>query len=150
MELEKSVLINQETENEFDVVQDSLSDPLEKLNSAKRELAAKLRLVIMLKRRLDDVPTQSELIQFERRFSELDAQIQEKLRQTRKFYATYNALLEIKELVLKETSLLNSISSQFQDAMTCASGRVKLIESMKSIEKGIQQVMISLCMNEIK
>lgn len=37
---------------------------------------------------------------------------QEKLQQTRKFYATYNALVEIKELMLKETSLLNSINSQ--------------------------------------
>ena len=36
---------------------------------------------------------------------------QEKHRQTCKYYTTYNALLEIKELMLKETSLLNSISS---------------------------------------
>lgn len=38
--------------------------------------------------------------------------MQEKLRKTRKLYATYNALLEIKDLMLKETSLLNSINSQ--------------------------------------
>ena len=38
--------------------------------------------------------------------------VQGKHRQTRKYYATYNALLEIKELMLKETSLLNSIISQ--------------------------------------
>ncbi|KAH1121142.1 hypothetical protein J1N35_004302 [Gossypium stocksii] len=51
---------------------------------------------------------------YERRLSELNAHIQEKLQQTRKFYATYNALLEIKELMLKQTSLLNSINSQVQ------------------------------------
>ncbi|KAL0330802.1 UNVERIFIED_CONTAM: hypothetical protein Sangu_1625700 [Sesamum angustifolium] len=49
---------------------------------------------------------------YELRFSELNTQIQKKLRQTRKHYDTYNALLEIKELMLKETSLLNSISLQ--------------------------------------
>lgn len=38
--------------------------------------------------------------------------VQGKHHQTRKYYATYNALLEIKELMLKETSLLNSIISQ--------------------------------------
>lgn len=38
--------------------------------------------------------------------------VQGKHRQTRKYYSTYNALLEIKELMLKETSLLNSIISQ--------------------------------------
>lgn len=40
------------------------------------------------------------------------ANLQVKHRQTRKCYGTYNALLEIKELMQKETSLLNSIISQ--------------------------------------
>lgn len=40
------------------------------------------------------------------------ATVQGKHRQTRKYYSSYNALLEIKELMLKETSLLNSIISQ--------------------------------------
>jgi len=40
------------------------------------------------------------------------AYVQGKHQQTHKYYATYNALLEIKELMLKETSLLNSIISQ--------------------------------------
>ena len=39
------------------------------------------------------------------------AYAQGKHRQTRKYYATYNALLELKELMLNETSLLNSIIS---------------------------------------
>ncbi|THG06490.1 hypothetical protein TEA_008341 [Camellia sinensis var. sinensis] len=76
------------------------------------ELAVKLREIVLLKRQLDDVPSQEELIQYEHRFSELYVHIQEKLRQTRELYATFNAMLEIKDLMLKETSLLNSISSQ--------------------------------------
>ncbi|KAK6927456.1 hypothetical protein RJ641_006047 [Dillenia turbinata] len=112
---------------------------LERLNLAKSELAAKLRAILMLKWQLDAVPSQTELIQYERRFSELYRQIQEKLRKTRKYYATYNTLLEIKELMLKETSLLNSISSQFKDAITSTSGRTKLIDSMEGIVKGTQQ-----------
>ncbi|PPD74118.1 hypothetical protein GOBAR_DD28973 [Gossypium barbadense] len=76
---------------------------------------------------------------YERRLSELNAHIQEKLQQTRKFYATYNALLEIKELMLKETSLLNSINSQFQEAIASTTGRMKLLESMQGIVKGSQQ-----------
>jgi hypothetical protein len=47
--------------------------------------------------------------------------------------------LEIKELMLKETSLLNSISSQFQDAITSTAGRMKLIDSMEGIVKSSQQ-----------
>ncbi|XP_010548474.1 PREDICTED: coiled-coil domain-containing protein 93 isoform X2 [Tarenaya hassleriana] len=95
-----------------DDLNEYLVESLNRLTLAKKELAGKLREIIFLKRRLDDVPCQSELVQYERRFSELNLSIQEKLQQTRKLYATYNALLEIKELMLKETSLLNSISSQ--------------------------------------
>ncbi|KAL5975205.1 hypothetical protein ACLOJK_031884 [Asimina triloba] len=102
-------------------------------------LAARLRENLALKRRLDDVPSQLELMQYERRFSELYVQIQETHRQTREYYATYNALMEVKELMLKETSLLNSISAQFQDAMTSTTGRTKLIDSLESIGKGTQQ-----------
>lgn len=117
----------------------SINELLERLNSAKTELAATLRANLMLKRQLDDIPSQAELLQYEHRFSELYVQIQEKLCQTRKYYATYNALLETKELMLKETSLLNSISAQFQDAMNSTTGRAKLIDSMEGIVKGTQQ-----------
>ncbi|XP_044463115.1 coiled-coil domain-containing protein 93 isoform X1 [Mangifera indica] len=118
---------------------DDLSESIEKLNLAKRELAARLRDILCLKRKLGDVPSHPELIQYERRFSELYTHIQEKHQKTQKYYATYNALMEIKELMLKETSLLNSISSQFQDAITSPAGRMKLIDSMEKIVKGSQQ-----------
>ncbi|XP_077211706.1 paramyosin-like protein isoform X2 [Tasmannia lanceolata] len=139
LELENQILNsnrNKSPSNHFD---HSLSVSLGKLNSAKSALSAKLRTNLLLKRQLGDVPSQTELIQYEHRFSELYVQIQEKLRQTRKYYDTYNALLEIKELMLKETSLLNSIISQFQDALTSTTGRTKLIDSMEGILKGIQQ-----------
>ncbi|CAA7025448.1 unnamed protein product [Microthlaspi erraticum] len=116
-----------------------LVESLDHLTSAKKELAATLREIVSLKRQIDDVPCQSELLQYERRFSELNVCIQEKLQQTRKLYATYNALLEIKDLMLKETSLLNSIGSQFQDVIGTPAGRVKLIDSMEGVMKGIQQ-----------
>ncbi|KAL2922701.1 Coiled-coil domain-containing protein 93-like protein [Bienertia sinuspersici] len=63
----------------------------------------------------------------------------DRLRQTGQYYETYNALLEIKELMLKETSLLNSVESQFGDAIVNPAGRTKLIDSMEAILKGIQQ-----------
>ncbi|XP_042484312.1 coiled-coil domain-containing protein 93 isoform X2 [Macadamia integrifolia] len=138
-ELEEKISSSNQGKNLSDDFDRSLRDSLERLNSAKCELAAQLRANLLLKRRIEDVPSQAELIQYEHRFSELYVQIQDKLRQTRKFYATYNALLEIKELMLKETSLLNSMSSQFQDAITSAAGRMKLIDSMEGIVKGTKQ-----------
>ncbi|XP_043702248.1 coiled-coil domain-containing protein 93 isoform X2 [Telopea speciosissima] len=138
-ELEEKISSSNQGNNLSDDFEHSLRDSLERLNSAKSELAAQLRTNLLLKRKIEDVPSQAELIQYEHRFSELYVQIQDKLRQTRKFYATYNAILEIKELMLKETSLLNSMSSQFQDAITSAAGRMKLIESMEGILKGTKQ-----------
>lgn len=114
-------------------------DSVEKLDSAKRELAANLRSTLSVKRQLNDVPSQAELIQYELRFSELYTHIQAKDRQTRKYYATYNTLLGIKELMLKESSLLNSIRSQFKDALTSPAGRKKLIDSMEGILHATQQ-----------
>ncbi|KAL6212160.1 hypothetical protein ACLB2K_017381 [Fragaria x ananassa] len=108
-------------------------------NEVESELASRLRAVLAVQRKIDDIPCQSELVQYDHRLSELNAQIQGKLRQTRKYYATHNALLEIKEMMLKEASLLNSISSQFQDAITSTDGRMKLINSMEGIMKGSQQ-----------
>ncbi|WOL08127.1 Coiled-coil domain-containing protein [Canna indica] len=121
---------------EFD---QTLSQSMEKLAAAKKELAAKLRSVLSVKRKIGDVPTQVELIQYERKFSELYSQIRGKHKQTCKFYDTYNSLLEIKQLMQKETSLLNSINSQFQDALTSTEGRSKLVDSMEVIVKGAQQ-----------
>ncbi|KAG9154197.1 hypothetical protein Leryth_000661 [Lithospermum erythrorhizon] len=156
-----------------DVLDRYLSESNEKLNQAKGRLATKDRTVLQLKRQIDDIPTQGELIQYERRLSELytliqgnwkcmanirhDFQlinhftlcclivifslpfIQGKLHQTRQCYATYNALLEIKELMLKETSLLNSISSQFHNAISSPSGQAQLVGSMQGISQGSQQ-----------
>ncbi|KAM1089312.1 hypothetical protein ACFX19_017307 [Malus domestica] len=121
-----------------------LSEALVKIDLAKMELAARLRALLAVQRRIDEVPSQSELVQYECRLSELNAQIQGKLQQTRKYYATYNALLEIKELILKETSLLNSISSQFQEASSTTDGRMKLVNSMEGIIKGSQQKLLKV------
>ncbi|KAG6496035.1 hypothetical protein ZIOFF_043883 [Zingiber officinale] len=147
------------------------------------ELAAKLRMILSVKRKIDDVPTQAELIQeieisvvelgdqsaqqsevisldiaggirkimfqmrekkdllkmYERRLSELYSQIRDKHKQTSTLFDTYNSLLEIKELMLKETSILNSINSQFQDALTSTIGRTKLVDSLETIVKGARQ-----------
>ncbi|XP_038984624.1 coiled-coil domain-containing protein 93 isoform X2 [Phoenix dactylifera] len=139
LNLEKDISIVNERQCDLMNLDQSLIKSSNKLRLAKRELAAKLRAILLLKRQIDDVPAQTELIQYERRFSELYVQIQEKHSQTRKHYATYNTLLEIKELMLKETSLLNSIDLQFQDAMTSTTGRSKLVNSMDAIVKGTQQ-----------
>ena len=43
-------------------------------------------------RTIDDIPTRTELIQYERRFAELYQQVAWKLEETRKYYSFYNHL----------------------------------------------------------
>nr|GMC86672.1 coiled-coil domain-containing protein 93 isoform X1 [Ipomoea batatas] len=123
----------------------SLSDSSERLDSVKKELASMLRVIMSLKRSLDSVPSQAELIQYELRLiSELNTHIQGKHCQTQKYYATFNTLLEIKELMLKETSLLNSISSQFQNAITSPAGRETQNISKKRKKVDLQFIFFQL------
>ncbi|CAJ1973760.1 unnamed protein product [Sphenostylis stenocarpa] len=138
-ELERQITNDSDNKNLSDGLHNSFNELVEKVNLMKKQLAARLRDIVALRRQIDDLPCQSEIIQYECRLSELYAQIQGKHRQTRKYYATYNALLEIKELMLKQTSLLNSIISQFQEAFSSTDGRIKLVHSMEGIVKGSQQ-----------
>ncbi|KAG6499930.1 coiled-coil domain-containing protein 93-like [Zingiber officinale] len=138
MDVEGSVEYQQQ-QLELDDFDHTLSQVMDKMVSSKQELAAKLRMVLSVKRKIDDVPTQAELIQYERRLSELYSQIRDKHKQTSTLFDTYNSLLEIKELMLKETSILNSINSQFQDALTSTIGRTKLVDSLETIVKGARQ-----------
>ncbi|XP_062098312.1 uncharacterized protein LOC133804161 [Humulus lupulus] len=139
VELNEKVESGYDSQTLSDGLNRLLSESAEELISARKELAALLRTILAVRRQLDSVPSQSELIQYERRFSELYAHIQGKHQQTQKYYDTYNTLLEIKELMLKETSLLNSLSSQFQVAISSTMGRMKLIDSMEGIVKGSRQ-----------
>ncbi|KAK7352748.1 hypothetical protein VNO80_18176 [Phaseolus coccineus] len=138
-ELERQITNYSDNKNLSDGLHNSFSELVEKVDLMKKQLAARLRNIVAVRRQIDDLPCQSEVIQYECRLSELYAQIQGKHRQTHKYYATYNALLEIKELMLKETSLLNSIISQFQEAFSSTDGRIKLVHSMEGIVKGSQQ-----------
>ncbi|BAT78206.1 hypothetical protein LR48_Vigan04g214200 [Vigna angularis] len=138
-ELERQITNYSDNRNLSDGLHNSFSELVEKVDLMKKQLAARLRNIVALRRQIDDLPCQSEVIQYECRLSELYMKIQGKHRQTHKYYATYNALLEIKELMLKEASLLNSIISQFQEAFSSTDGRIKLVHSMEGIVKGSQQ-----------
>ncbi|KAG6554425.1 hypothetical protein Mapa_004342 [Marchantia paleacea] len=112
---------------------------LQKWKLLRSELSKKNRALTLLQRRLGEIPSQTELMQYERRFVELYLHIQRKLRETRKYFATYNALAEANELTVKELSLLNSIHSQFEVAMMTPGGRAKFVSSMEGIANGVQQ-----------
>ncbi len=84
-----------------------------RLARARGVVAAKTIEVSRLQRLIDEVPSQAELLQYERRFLELYDQVAEKLDETRKYYTTYNMLLRKRDFVSKEESLIDSMLSNF-------------------------------------
>lgn len=69
--------------------------------------------------------------QYEKRFVELYEQVTAKLEETRRYYDVFNTLQETKKLLQKEISLLNSIESQFDTAMSNYDGKSKFVFSVK-------------------
>lgn len=96
-----------------------------RFDALRAQLAQRSMGVSLLSRKLDDVPTQPELLQYEKRFVELHETVQAKLEETRRYYAQYNTLADMRTFLTKEVSLLNSMRSQFEAAakdagMKCA------------------------------
>jgi hypothetical protein len=110
---------------------------LDKYSRLRQLLAAANLEVATSARIIDDVPTRTELIQYERRFVELYQQISWKLEETRKYYALYNTLETTLSFLQKEAKLLNAISDNFDDAMANAASKSEYLTQIGSIVKGV-------------
>merc|ERR1711898_50138 len=73
--------------NEIDTMYDGVKKKYDKI---RQLLAKKNQHISMVARQIDDVPTRTELIQYERRFVELYQQVDSKLEEDRKYYDYYN------------------------------------------------------------
>jgi hypothetical protein len=88
-------------------------------------------------RTIDDVPTRTELIQYERRFVELYQQVSYKLEETRKYYDIYNTLDTTLGFLQKEIKLLNSIHENFNAAMANPGAKQAFLQQFEAIIKGV-------------
>jgi hypothetical protein len=80
---------NSEENKKLGSVEDMHSKVMKKYNGLRSLLAETNLEVSNSARVIDDIPTRSELIQYERRFVELYQQVAWKLEETRKYYAMY-------------------------------------------------------------
>mmetsp|Transcript_107130 Transcript_107130/g.311079 ORF Transcript_107130/g.311079 Transcript_107130/m.311079 type:complete len:231 (+) Transcript_107130:83-775(+) len=104
-----------------------------------RQLVAERNLAIAAKVRLiDDIPTRTELIQYERRFVELYSQVALKLGENKKYFETYNTLEDTYKFMEKEVNLINSISENFDAAMQSKATKEQFLQQFESIIKGVQ------------
>lgn len=112
----------------------------EKQNLAKIRIkvSKKTRQVIVLNRALD-VPSRSELAQYQRRFLELYTQVSAKHKETKQFFTLYNTLNDSKQYIEKEKTLLNSIYENFSSSMSSPNVRDQFLKQFESIVMGIKE-----------
>jgi len=108
-----------------------------------RQLLAQRNLqVASTSRMIDDVPTRTELIQYERRFVELYQQVALKLEETRKYYATYNTLDNTRNYLAKEVKLIDSITNNFENAMRTKASQEEFLLQFETIIKSVEDSLV--------
>ncbi|OQV18537.1 Coiled-coil domain-containing protein 93 [Hypsibius exemplaris] len=109
------------------------------LSEVRLRLAQRNREVAQLQRSLDDVPSQAELSQYQKRFIELYDQVAAKLRETKKYYTLYNTLTDTKTYYEKEVQLLESIHDNFEVAMGSESAKEQFLRQLEAILESLRQ-----------
>jgi len=138
----KGILAKLQTETEGSIDQkliQTMAADEEKMAKI-RQLSSKKNLdIAILQRKIDEIPTRAELSQYERRFSELFGTIIAKLEENRKYFDTHNTLSETAKYLDKEMSLLNSISENFQKALTSKNKQYRTW-MVETVEKSVDAV----------
>lgn len=91
----------------------ALEKESDELRTIRLQLAKKNRAVISLQRQIDNIPDNTELAQYQKRFLELYNNISVKHKETKQFYALYNSLNDTHVYLEKELTLLNSIYDNY-------------------------------------
>uniref|UniRef100_A0A452QMA9 Coiled-coil domain-containing protein 93 n=1 Tax=Ursus americanus TaxID=9643 RepID=A0A452QMA9_URSAM len=120
----------------------------EKLYKIRLLQARRNREIAILHRKIDEVPSRAELIQYQKRFIELyrhagllwmRLQVSAVHKETKQFFTLYNTLDDKKVYLEKEISLLNSIHENFSQAMASPTARDQFLRQMEQIVEGIKQ-----------
>lgn len=98
---------------EEDILQRELDKEKERLKKMTLHLAQVSRDLLRIQRRLDDIPSRSEVTQYQRRFVELYDQIAAKHIEAKKFYVLFNQHQDTRIQLEKEFNLLSSVMESF-------------------------------------
>jgi arsenate reductase-like glutaredoxin family protein len=95
-------------------------------------LARRNREISRVQRLLDDVPSRSELLQYEKRFTDLFEEINSTRGEIAKQFAAYNFQNEERKLLDQELKLISSIQSSFKVAMASSAGQQQFLDQSGS------------------
>jgi hypothetical protein len=132
------VAMNSDEEKRLQKIRESFGNAQAIYREKLAERAQIARLVSSQQRKIDDVPTRSELIQYERRFEELHRQNANKLTEIKKYVGVYNNLTTVLEYLQRNIKLLNSISDNFEIAVQDSSQADAYLSQCDSIVEKTQ------------
>jgi chromosome segregation ATPase len=112
-QIDEAEILAAKPDENFDEFDEELEKERETLRICRLQLAKKNRAVLSLQRQLDNIPDNTELAQYQKRFLELYNNISVKHKETKQFYALYNTLNDKHLYLEKEISLLNSIYDNY-------------------------------------
>ena len=84
------------------VVEETYQSDRAKLQEIRQLAAKKNREIAMVQRKIDEIPSRTELQQYQRQFVELYEQVSSKFTETRKYYNSYNTLNDTRQFLQKE------------------------------------------------
>ncbi|ELV10280.1 Coiled-coil domain-containing protein 93 [Tupaia chinensis] len=115
----------------------------EKLYKIRLLQARRNREIAILHRKIDEVPSRAELIQYQKRFIELYRQISAVHKETKQFFTLYNTLDDKKVYLEKEVRTVLCGSHTSADfsfrAMASPAARDQFLRQMEQIVEGIKQ-----------
>jgi len=111
----------------------------EQLSNGQKMLSERNMACMKLLRQLDAVPGNSELNQYQRRFTELCFQVNEKQTELNGYYLLYNTLEDSKVYLNKELSLLTSIHDKFGESMIDSFSKTEFLHQMENIVSAVRQ-----------
>ena len=128
---------NEGRDKENEATEGDVEKAKARLAAVRLQLAAKTREADALERKLDDVPSNYELAQYQKRFLELDNQMAAEFSQTQQFYTLYNALEAQRIQMVRENSMLNSILEGLPVGKT---GQAQKEHFLRQLEELVREV----------
>eukprot|EP00013_Stygamoeba_regulata_P002854 CAMPEP_0177630796 /NCGR_PEP_ID=MMETSP0447-20121125/1401_1 /TAXON_ID=0 /ORGANISM="Stygamoeba regulata, Strain BSH-02190019" /LENGTH=575 /DNA_ID=CAMNT_0019132225 /DNA_START=99 /DNA_END=1826 /DNA_ORIENTATION=+ len=126
------------------IIEETYERDVEQLTRMKQIAAKKMRDIQMVERKMDEIPSRTELQQYQRMFVELYEQVHAKLVETRKYYSTYNTLEDTRNLLSREVSILNSVHDKYPTAMGSRQNQEKLLQSLRQILESVNANLIKV------
>ncbi|KAL9655396.1 hypothetical protein ABK040_011237 [Willaertia magna] len=136
--------LNLQKDTNLNTLQQAYLNDLEKLKKIKKLNSLKNKELQILQRKIDEIPSRTELSQYERRFTELYFTIVFKLDENKKYFIIYNTLNNNFTYLEQELNLLNQITEIFQKSVNFNSDKKYKQWMLTSVNQKLEVVKVNL------